>query len=93
MRLHFENNTFVLSRSRRARPFAWHLETLVWFWFYVVVTKKRFGAAHTMEINLSKVAQCSEVALFEKTFVISFKIKSMMYLRRFRLTFADKRIF
>ena len=48
MRLHFENNTFVLSRSPRARPFAWHLETLVWFWFYVVVTKQRFGAAHTM---------------------------------------------
>ena len=35
---------------------------------------------------------CSEVALFEKTFVI-FKIKSMMYLRRFRLSFGDKSIF
>ena len=70
MRLHFENNTFVVSISPRARPCAWHLETLVWFWFYVVVTKERFGAAQTMWINLSQVAQCSEVALFEKTFVI-----------------------
>ena len=31
------------------------------------------------------MAGCSEVALFEKTFVI-FKIKSIMYLRRFRLS-------
>ena len=92
MRLHFENNTFVVSLSPRARPFAWHLETLVWFWFYVVVTKKRFGAAHTMKINLSKVTECSEVALFKKTFVI-FKIKSMMYVRRFRLSFGDKSTF
>ena len=30
MRLHFENNIFVVSRSPRARPFAFnHLETLV----------------------------------------------------------------
>ena len=53
MRLHFENNIFVVSRSPRARPFAFnYLETLVWFWFLqsssLVVTKKRFGAAHTM---------------------------------------------
>ena len=34
--------------------------------------------------NLTKVAECSEVAPFKKTVVI-FKIKSMMYLRRFRL--------
>ena len=34
MRLHFENNIFAVSRSPRARPFAFnHLETLVWFWF------------------------------------------------------------
>ena len=53
MRLHFENNIFVVSRSPRVRPFAFnYLETLVWFWFLqsssLVVTKKRFGAAHTM---------------------------------------------
>ena len=36
-------------------------------WFYVVITKKRFGAAQT--VNLGKVAECSEVALFEKTFL------------------------
>ena len=48
MRLHFENNTFVVSRSPPARPSAWNLETLVWFWFYVVIKEKRFGAAHTM---------------------------------------------
>ena len=35
-----------------------------------------------MQINLSKVAECSEVALFEKTFVI-FTIKSMMNYRGF----------
>ena len=89
MRLHFQNNIFLVSRSPRSRPFTFnHLET----WFHVVVTKKHFGAARTMSINLSKVAECSEVALFEKTFVI-FKIKSMMYLRRFRLSFGDKSIF
>ena len=44
------------------------------------------------KINLSKVAEFSEVALFEKTFVI-LKIKSIMYLRRFQLSFGDKSIF
>ena len=35
MRLHFKNNIFVVSRSPRARPFAFlnHLETLVAIWF------------------------------------------------------------
>ena len=52
MRLHFENNIFVVPRSPRGRPFAFtHLER-VWFGFsliiHVVVTKKRFGVAHTM---------------------------------------------
>ena len=48
MRLHFKTNIFVVSRYPRARPFAFnHLETLVWL-FYVVVTKKRFDAAHTV---------------------------------------------
>ena len=91
MRSHFENNIFVVSRSPRGQPFAFnHLETglgLVWL-YYVVVTKKRFGVAHAMLINLSKVAECSEVALFEKTFVI-FTIKSMIYLRRFWLSLRD----
>ena len=41
-----------------------------------------------MQINLSKVAECSEVALFEKTFLI-FTIKSMMYSRRFRLSLEE----
>ena len=32
LRLHFESNIFVVSRSPGARPFAFkHLETLVWF--------------------------------------------------------------
>ena len=73
MRLHFENNIFEVSRFPRARPF-------------VILrgssAKNRFGVAHT---NLSKVAECSEVALFEKTCVI-FKIKWMIYLLRFRLS-------
>ena len=31
MRLHFENNIFVVSRFPRGRPFAFnHLETLIW---------------------------------------------------------------
>ena len=34
MRVHSENNILVVSRSPRARPFAFnHLETFVWFWF------------------------------------------------------------
>ena len=45
-----------------------------------------------MQINLSKVAECSEVALFEKTFVI-FTIKSMMYLRRFRLSLEETKAY
>ena len=33
MRLHFENNIFVVSRSSHGWPFAFsHLETLVWFY-------------------------------------------------------------
>ena len=35
---------------------------------------------------------CSEVALFEKTFVI-FTIKSMMYLRRFRLSLQETKAY
>ena len=54
MQLHFENNIFEVSRFPRARPF-------------VILrgssAKNRFGVAHT---NLSKVAECSEVALFER---------------------------
>ena len=41
-----------------------------------------------MQINFSKVVECSEVALFEKTFLI-FTIKSMMYSRRFRLSLEE----
>ena len=38
------------------------------------------------------MVECSEVALFEKTFVI-FTIKSMMYLRRFRLSFEETKAY
>ena len=38
------------------------------------------------------MAECSEVALFEKTFVI-FTIKSMMYLRRFRLSLEETKAY
>ena len=38
------------------------------------------------------MAECSEVALFEKTFVI-FTIKSMMYLRRFRLSLQETKAY
>ena len=37
------------------------------------------------------MVECSEVALFEKAFVI-FTIKSMMYLRRFRLTLEETKV-
>ena len=46
MRLHFERNIFVVSRSPRARPFAFnHLETLVGFGLIILrgSYKETFG--------------------------------------------------
>ena len=100
MRLHFENNIFVVLRSPRARPFTFLLLLITWrlsFGFGLIILrgsyKETFGRGpHNINKFKFKVAECSEVALFKKTFVI-FKIKSMMYLRSFRLSFGDKSIF
>ena len=49
MRLHFENNIFVVSRSPRVRPFAFnHLETLV----------LRGGYKETFQHGLHNVNKC-----------------------------------
>ena len=50
MRLHFENNILVVSRSTRARPFAFnHLETFVWLWFdyFTWYLQKNVSVRHT----------------------------------------------
>ena len=42
MRLHFENNIFVVSRSPRGRPFAFnHLERL-WFSFSLIISRRSY---------------------------------------------------
>ena len=66
------------------------------FGFSLIISRRSYKETfrrgpHNLN-TFNYVAEGSEVALFEKTFVI-FTIKSMMYLRRFRLSLEETKAY
>ena len=67
-----------------------------WFGFSLIISRRSYKETfrrgpHNVN-TFNYVAEGSEVALFEKTFVI-FTIKSMMHLRRFRLSLEETKAY
>ena len=42
MRLHFENNIFVVSRSPHGRPFAFNHVERLWFGFSLIISRRSY---------------------------------------------------